>query len=1634
MGVRAECTHIATESNQTIKVELIGASYGGASRELIGTGANWCVLSYDQLDYTDLFNTVVQRGRLDFSYYVQDATDEAILDEIIASGQGEYTLKLYINGSQYWVGEVMLDQLGAQEEGKPYPYAVRLTAKDFTTLDRELFPLEDNRQTIAKIAGRILSETGYGLNIWTHTSWTEENTTGSNDFMRQIYADTRNLREYSKSGDIQITYLEALSRILTPFRVIVRQELGVFTISQWSEYETPSAVLRTVYDTDGDYVSQSEVNTTVSANSTVTVVQGSTSEFKPGYKRVNATYAHRTPVSGIQVPDVVTLDETNTSDLFEQVIEINETDINQRISVNSTAFVNFDEPQLGSVIGTEPKVGVILALTIEAVTSYWNNSAQAWQSGTVTNQFETRSTTKPFRVADFPDIEFDSFVVPIAITTTSLTFVNNGLAGFGTIALTLVRATTTRDSETTYEGTTLTVGSDNNENVSESLAYTLTQDGSFSTNYNGGTYYFGSGPLTSSPGSLRYGTGDLEVVGLWGRRGGSNEYEFHVQNLKEVMDLYRGWNKVMTAVIKQVGYDTTKTLAYNSGFYNAIGGTFDGYRGWWTALVFDNNLVTSALDNIDLGIIGGDRQLITGAYTAARLNSQNALERSGGYSFRLELAASGTVSQLFVKNTLTDYPRLAEGAEIRVVHPITLDDYIFLVAEDMREGSLVIPVVPQTITDIIPAGSFVYTNPGDGNTALLIGRDSIRLIARANSVGVTTQESLGPTSSIQCVLNTRVRAGDDLFLVREDTADLRAFTVGADAGPGLVTLTLDQSTVFDAPTGSYITGSNAQYEAFLQVTPAGVLARAEAISTQNAFAILSAPLSAGTYTSIPVTSVRTLTLKDDTAIGVQDKAGNTAFFTVDGDQNLTGATTTITVDSQTIGTSIGAGASVFQPMWNQTAQLSVQADQIALRVTETEVQTLIDENIGGLLPAENWTFDNTTHSFTTNNVTLTTQATYVEYLATGATPYIQNTTSYDADDNPVVTIRVERVAGTNWGGAFGWSTDGTTWYTQTFIEPSGVDADFQFATIDLTSNANYTGTITNVRLYLGEANLDEFYVDQFTIGKFNPQTEILGDLSTRLTAAEGAITVESDRIDLFTQKSSELNRIAEVNATYSQSSTYTSIALTNTRSGFTVRDNQVLYLVNVDGTFQSVTVNGNQTLTTALAIDSETFATTITTGAALYEAGFTASSRITQQAGQIVLKAEETDGEVTSLALVRLDADVATGSAVTIQGDLVAINDIQITRGVGAAAGVIQTSNFVAGTSGWRIKGDGDAEFNDVTVRGEIVATSGSIEGELGFGETGRIRGGTGADQFSIESSGAYWGVFGGELTVVTNAGIRSETDTSPTEPVVDLNRVSGLTIEQASGNADFTVSITGAVRTKSNLRVDAEIQARGDLRIYDSADESHYSNIVYGASTGDTTLNIPTNTTGSTVTRTVALKEIDNDFSVAQTVPNASANGHALNRITSDGRYGQLTSANTWTQDQSFSNDAIFQNGIQLVGDGANATLVYAGNNTRTFTLPDVGGNRTFALLQEAQSFTGVQTFPHLGIKLNNSGATHQATLQFGTAANRTYTFSGDSGTVWTDGNLGIVAGGQVSVQPNETLEITIGGRTYRLEAEDIT
>src|SRR5699024_11646624 len=52
----------------------------------------------------------------------------------------------------------------------------------------------------------------------------------------------------------------------------------------------------------------------------------------------------------------------------------------------------------------------------------------------------------------------------------------------------------------------------------------------------------------------------------------------------------------------------------------------------------------------------------------------------------------------------------------------------------------------------------------------------------------------------------------------------------------------------------------------------------------------------------------------------------------------------------------------------------------------------------------------------------------------------------------------------------------------------------------------------------------------------------------------------------------------------------------------------------------------------------------------------------------------------------------------------------------------IQSNNYVAGSAGWKLNKAGDAEFNNVTVRGIVYANGGRVTGEI-QAKSGKFKG-----------------------------------------------------------------------------------------------------------------------------------------------------------------------------------------------------------------------------------------------------------------------------------------------------------------------
>ena len=149
------------------------------------------------------------------------------------------------------------------------------------------------------------------------------------------------------------------------------------------------------------------------------------------------------------------------------------------------------------------------------------------------------------------------------------------------------------------------------------------------------------------------------------------------------------------------------------------------------------------------------------------------------------------------------------------------------------------------------------------------------------------------------------------------------------------------------------------------------------------------------------------------------------------------------------------------------------------------------------------------------------------------------------------------------------------------------------------------------------------------------------------------------------------------------------------------------------------------------------------------------------------------NGQITNAKIASLAVDSAKIASVSAD---------KITAGSIAVGQHIQSAGYVAGSSGWRINGDGSAEFSNVTVRGTVYASSGQFSGTLLGGSATGYSSGIGF-YAGAPSGGSY------QFRVGNPSGNRLEWDGS------NVNLISPqLTI--SNGSASFSGSLNAASGT----------------------------------------------------------------------------------------------------------------------------------------------------------------------------------------------------------------------------------------------
>lgn len=143
--------------------------------------------------------------------------------------------------------------------------------------------------------------------------------------------------------------------------------------------------------------------------------------------------------------------------------------------------------------------------------------------------------------------------------------------------------------------------------------------------------------------------------------------------------------------------------------------------------------------------------------------------------------------------------------------------------------------------------------------------------------------------------------------------------------------------------------------------------------------------------------------------------------------------------------------------------------------------------------------------------------------------------------------------------------------------------------------------------------------------------------------------------------------------------------------------------------------------------------------------------------------------------------DIGTG--VVQNGHIANLSAAKLTVGDGTIGGPLKSSNFVTGSTGWRLLPDGTAEFSGVTVRGSIYSTQGTIGG-ITINANGLNAG-------SFESYA--WPVSGGGFHLSSSGLLLGNYNTGQYFQVSAAGAVSAPGLSIASGSASFSGSVTAS-------------------------------------------------------------------------------------------------------------------------------------------------------------------------------------------------------------------------------------------------
>lgn len=541
-----------------------------------GSSTQWTGISIDRnYEQSSLRHiNYIQKSSCKGLVRVEDASQRSAIESIAGSEIGKYKVILKRDSDIIWTGLVVPDLISITEENFGNQSAT-ITAKDIFLVGD--FALSTSTNKAIDIIIDILNTMGYGLDVWTFTSWVETSQSSSSDILSVSYHEERRIRRFGRTDDEDdqpISNQEALEWMLKTYGAILRQADGVWNIIQISSFDEPSAVRRFKYNSSKTLIS-SELDYqlgAVNTSSTLKVFGTSNNTYFAGLKKVKSEFKHESIISGIKFNRQYWFDNTDplTKTQFWQADGTGNLEL---------SFVTWLARNTGGNVDLGGNT-VVAEVTIQCGTYYFNGTSWAETPATIDVEVEdTFSTTDSNGYYIHKNFGISIITDPIP----------NGADGQLSITIDPKNLIPQYEYLFIRDVNFDLAYSDNAEGTSSSIRHELISDLNFSEEYDFGQYYFGAGPSEASLSAIKDSSSNLLATFKRSNEVSTDTHEELL--LREILDLRRTQKRSIRAVLYGE-YEPISVINYDSTRFFFFGGSWSSKTYQWNAVLAEYDIET----------------------------------------------------------------------------------------------------------------------------------------------------------------------------------------------------------------------------------------------------------------------------------------------------------------------------------------------------------------------------------------------------------------------------------------------------------------------------------------------------------------------------------------------------------------------------------------------------------------------------------------------------------------------------------------------------------------------------------------------------------------------------------------------------------------------------------------------------------------------------------------------------------------------------------------------------------------------------------------------------------------------------------------------------------------------------------